>query len=61
MLHECPKDANGIEAPYLISLGRIFITDYCNHAKKCSVLFKKTYAFRFPLMKFPLYFWLDSL
>jgi len=41
MLHKCPKDANGIKAPYLISWGRIFITDDSDHAKKCSELFKK--------------------
>lgn len=41
MLHKCPKDANGIKAPYLISWGRIFITDDSDHAKKRSELFKK--------------------
>lgn len=34
MLHECPKDANGIQAPSFISLGRIFITDYSNRAQE---------------------------
>lgn len=40
MLHKCLKDANDIKAPLLISLERIFITDYSNHDKKCSAFFK---------------------
>lgn len=37
MLHKCPKDANDIKVPLLISLGRIFITDCSNHDKKYPV------------------------
>lgn len=39
MLHKCLKDANNTKAPWLMSLGRIFITDCSNQDKQCSVLF----------------------
>lgn len=47
MLHECQKDVNDTKTQLLISLGKIFITDYSNHDKKCDVLL--IYTFRFPL------------
>lgn len=40
MICEYLKDANDTKAPWLMSLGRIFITDCSNHDKKMfSVLF----------------------
>lgn len=49
MFHKCLKDANNTKAPWLMSLGRIFITDCSNQDKQCSVLFFfLIYAFRFP-------------
>lgn len=61
MLHKCPKDANDIKAPLLISLGRIFITDGSNHdfSNGQYFFFFLTHAFRLPLIEDHFVFWLE--